>query len=844
MAQGFCCIDLRYRILKFFSYWLNLEVEMKGLVKVISIGILFTVLLTACGGSSKSGADTEDVVLEELSREIQDVIAEGEVLPELPLLSQLEASPEVVGPGDVIDLHGAPMLSGDVTITHGSFSETVVFSAGSGSYAVPSDAPDGVYSISLENEAGAVAIGSFRVSSGPGIWLDVVGSYLGPDEVATIRVTANQVSLDMVAVFRSGDLAQAVSSEDENYDDFEEFDPFRFDGPSAYLLPDSNGVLQLGSLPGMPLYELVDQTFYLPGRFANQLQVSALDPEIAGYLAEGNYEALSAFDDETLPGGLEQISNIVSIQHCDLEGEVSGNLGGAGTVRAVSLDGEMLTRIFSTENGIFSIQLPAGKAFIEGWFEDEGGMTYYPPQAVEVPCGESVQVDFTAASSPRLASLSPGIALNSPPAQDGGGEDVCERIYVGKPGKVPEGFEGAEMLTSIYAAQLDARLSRASVATFYDNRTLLELAAKDQWDDGDGDEYIHTIRENLSADFVVFYQVYRVSGDQFASVTAFDTSKGWQAPFARTIIWGDALSELSRLPDSFINKIQKAGVCAKIEPVESVIEPNQTVELTLEITDLAGEAHEEVDLSLAGKAPVCGDLEWTEKKIEGTSISNQYTANDELSCHDTLVFVGETEGPQGVINSDPEQGTTKIIKPILFHFNMTTELYGENDGRIDFAWDVEFYADEENLVKTVIQPGNSTAEAGRFTSQNIHCEVRENGVLTFRSENLNPNATWDIELGGKMEIFENGFVEVRLTPVGTSWDFDMQPFPEECTVLIENIFIYFVKLISLQPANLVKGSTFEFGALVDQPFTINFPLEGTNGYQVTISRAATQRNQQ
>jgi len=823
---------------------------MKSRVKLIIIGIILTALLSACGGSSNpiiknDGSENEPVTLENLPGEVQELIAEEDILPDFPLISQLDASPNLVGPGDMVTLDGAPNLYGTVTITHGSLSETFDFSSGSGSYIVPTDAPDGVYSISLDNEDGAIAFGSFRVASTPGIWLDVGESYVSAEDFIKIRVTAHQVPLDMVAIFRLGDLVQEEFSEDEYDDDFEPVDPFAFDGPSTYLLPDANGELLLGSLPGVPLSDIVDQTFLLPGRFANQIQVYALDAELAQLLSEGNYEALSAFDEEYLPEGMEEVSNIVFIQQCNLEGEVSGDMGGAGTVRAVSLDGELVTRTFSTEDGIFSIQLPAGNAFIEGWREDEEGITYFPQQAVEVPCGEGVQVSLTAVSAPRLASLSPTVPFYNIAAQSGDGEEMCERIFVLAPKKLPDGFEGADKLTSLLASQLDARLSRAPVAHSFDILALLEEAAQDQRDEEgeDGQHHLNTISEIYSANIVVFNDVYRLSGKQFASVRAFDKSGGWEAPFARTIIYGETLQELSRLPDSFIEKVQKAAVCAKIDPVESIIGPNESVELTIHMTDLNGEAHEQVEISLDGKEPVCGSLEWTEKNIEGTSITNKYTANDELSCTDTIVFVGETKGPQGIIKTYPSKGTAKIIKPILFHFNMSMVFYGDNDATIDFTWDVDFYADEDNVVKTALRIADPIAATGTFTSQNIHCEVHENGVLTFRSEHLNPNATWDIEIGGKMEVFENGFVDVRLIPVGISWNFDMRAFPEECTLLIENLLIWLLRTLSLQPNIFYQGGTFEFGGLTDQPLKINFPLEGTSGFDITITKAPIQINQ-
>lgn len=121
--------------------------------------------------------------------------------------------------------------------------------------------------------------------------------------------------------------------------------------------------------------------------------------------------------------------------------------------------------------------------------------------------------------------------------------------------------------------------------------------------------------------------------------------------------------------------------------------------------------------------------------------------------------------------------------------------------------------------------------------------MHENGVLTFRSEDLKPNAAWDMALGGRMELFENGFVDLSLIPLGTSWQFDMQPFPEECTILIENLLLWFLRSLSLQPANFVSGGAFEMGGVTEGPLRVNYPLEGTSGFEVTITRAPMQARQ-
>lgn len=824
----------------------GIEVDMKLSVKVFLVGAIFSILVSACNTYSNdfnqdSGIDSGEVILEELPDEFQDLIAQEEILPEFPIMTQLTVSPQVANPGDLVTLVDPLNLAGTVTITHGGFTESLNLS--SGAFAVPLDAPDGVYSILLENEEGTIGFGALRVASAPGIWISSSGKYASVDEYVEIRVTTHQLPQDMFAIFRLGDLAQDPLSEDDYSADFEDFDPFAFDGPSTYLLPNQDGVLQPGNFPGAPLSEIVDQTLLLPGRLANQIQVYALEADLAGLMSEGFFAEDDAYEEDYQIDGMGLASNIVSVQQCDLEGEIKGNLGGPGTIRAISLDGDLAARILSVEGGGFSLQVPAGKVMIEGWQDNEEGRTYFQAQAIEVPCGESVQASFAAASLPRLASIIPAAEGTNNAAKAEGGSEICERIFVNSPGALPDDFGNPAPLISAYTAQLESLLSRASVASDADIQNLLKQSAQDQLGGGNGQEQIKGIRDILSADIVIFSYIYRLGERQFASVAAFDKSNGWGGSFARASFYGETIQELSRLPDSFVEKIQKAAICATVEPPESVIGPNETVDLIIEMTDLDGEAHEEVEVSLESMDPLCGALEWNQQIISSPEITNQYTANDELSCEDTLVFVGETKGPQGMIKSNSNHAIAKILKPLMFHFNMKMTFYGEQGGTIDFNWDADFYADEKNNVNTVTRSWDPDAASGAFTGQGIHCEVHENGVLTFRSEDLKPNASWDLELGGKMEVFENGFVDVKLTPVGTSWDFDMQPFPEDCTLLIENLFIWFMRSISLNPANFVPGGAIEFGGLTDEPLKINIPLEGSSGFDVTITRAPVQARQ-
>lgn len=816
------------------------------------IGLLILLLLSACGGGSNGdnqngGGEGENggVALEDLPPEIQELIAQSEILPDYPLISQLTASPSVVGPGDVVTLNGDPNLYGDVTITHASETDSLDFSSGSGSYTVPADAVDGVHIVSLENDEGATAIGSFRVASAPGIWLSASGRYVGAEEFIKVTVTAYQAPLDMLAVFQLGFLAQEDIPEDEI--EFEAPDPFAFDGPTAYLVPTASGELRLGGLPGAPLSEIVDQTFLLPGKFANRIQLSALNAEIAQLLADEDYEALDALEFGGPPEVFQILSNIVSIQQCNELGEVSGNLGGSGTVRAISIDGELITRSVNTEDGSFSILLPAGKAMIEGWREDGTEIAYFPRQVVEVPCGAGVEVSLAAISSPHLArpSLDPFYTIDP---QGGGGGEICENIYVSAPADSSIEYGDANRLISAWVAQIDGGLDRASVASYFDNQELFKQAAQEQVEGGTGQDQQDAARENMSGNILVGSVIIQYDdGDRIwiALLTAIDVSKS--KVFARVRFTGTSLEELRTLPASFIEKIQKAGICAKIDPEEKIIGPGEEVNLVIEMTDLNGEAHDnEVKIKLISKSPACGDLEWTEKSITALSVTNKYTANDKLSCEDTLEFVGETEGPQGMIGSLRKEATAKIIKTVLWHFNMTLVMNDpESGGRVDFVWDADFYVDEDGVVKTVRRPEAPDATLGKFTSQNVVCRVYENGVLTFQSEHLNPNATWDIELGGSMKVLENGFADIKIVPVGTSWNFSMIPLPDKCFKdLLGDILISFLKMLALQPQTFVVGGVYEFGGMTDEPLTINFPLEAPfSDFVVTIYKMPTLVNQ-
>lgn len=825
-----------------------------------SLGLLFLLIISSCGESSPINADGEEISIEEnsiedLPPEIQELVDQSEVLPDFPLLSQLTASPSVVGPGDVITLSGDPKLYGEVTITHASTSEKLEFISGAGSFTVPTDALNGIYLVTLENEEGAIALGSFRVASAPGIWLNASGRFVGTDEFIKVTVTAYQVPLDVFAVFQSGVLVQEDIPEDE----FEASDPFAIDGLSVQLVPSTSGELRLGGFPGVPLAEIVDQTLLLPAIFANRLQVFALSPEIAQLLAEGDYEALDAFDEEMPEGMQVLLSNIVSIQQCNEPGEVRGDLGGAGIIRAISLNGAFPATATETNSGPFSFQVSAGIVILLG--ESGDGLTYsaLAPQLVNVPCGESVEVDFDSAPEAGLQPLAKpekGMFKLAAPAlpyrnmQSGGGGEICRSLYIPNVGG---SAEEAPAFLSAWTSQMSGRLSRVSVMNASDINAMLSWAAKQQLLGTPEEDQIDipAIGEAAGGDFLLRSSVSKIGENYYATWALLRTED------ARVIY---RTSNKSANPESFINlpaglldAAQKADICATIDPEEKALDLGESVQLEIEMTDLNGEAFDALEINLFGDGPECGDLEWTTKTFTGDTImTNKYTANNSIPCTDILEFSGNTMSPSGFeIASFAEDTTTKITKPFLFRFNMTTALDGGADGGlIEFTWDGVFYADEEGNIKTYNSADEADASVGRFTSQDIICRVHENGVLTFQSEDLKPNATWDIEFGGILEVIEAGtetkpvtFINIEIAPVGdvSSWNYDSKPFPAECSVDTLEVWMkVFLKLIALQPQSLISeslsGNFFEFGGTLDQPLTITIPLEAPlSEYTITIT---------
>ena len=294
----------------------------------------------------------------------------------------------------------------------------------------------------------------------------------------------------------------------------------------------------------------------------------------------------------------------------------------------------------------------------------------------------------------------------------------------------------------------------------------------------------------------------------------------------RTTKSSAAPDSLIDLPAELLEAAQKVDICASIDPIHEVLAPDESVELEIEMTDLNGEAFDKVEITI--NQPNCGELEWTEKDLEGLMISNKYTANETIPCKDTLKFIGKTKDPRGVtIESKPEEATAVLEKTELWDFAMTLNAQFDEDSHADYTWNGDLYITEENQIKGK-GFGSITGQGG--------CHIIENDAIIFEADDLIPNGSFEFEFGGQAVPLEDEPDRLLVTLMGYSWNFSIDNLPEQCNWdFFLKIAIDIFKLLAHQPQSLLRYGNFQISARHGDHS--EFPIIGLDGtFVITLTK--------
>ena len=274
-------------------------------------------------------------------------------------ISALVAPQPIVAPGDTATLIGPQHLNGELRLTGPSGAQvTSTFADGRGSIAIPADATEGEWRALVTADTGAIGVGTVAVASGPSLLLTSDRSHIGPAGDVTVVLHAAGLPDDTQVLFGWGDLDWGDYFEDEEADGEE---------PLGVLVPDDNGLLQVGAEP-VALSEAIGIPLVTSG-----LQVAGLQAM-----------AFSATSDDVFR------SNPLSLEGCSTPVAIRGNIGGPGAMHLLSLGDGLSSAAAVTADGTFIVDAPHGPTALFAVREDGSRLE---PVHVDLPCGGTVELD-------------------------------------------------------------------------------------------------------------------------------------------------------------------------------------------------------------------------------------------------------------------------------------------------------------------------------------------------------------------------------------------------------------------------------------------------------------------
>ena len=324
--------------------------------------VAFVLILAACKqGSSTdptvgtstdptSVASDDSVTIDDLSPEQR---AELLAVPDVPSVSPIEVSPEIVEAGEPVTVRGHDRLSGPVTLTlNGRILPGGNMANGIAEFPIPTDAEPGSYFVEVVGANGESAGGRVRITDGPGLWIFADRSFVSEGSPARITVEAFGLPDETLALLFVEDTES---------------------GMSAALVPNSDGRLVLvRPTDPVPLASFLGQRLTLPDILAGRLQVLIVEP---------------GSDEPTM------VSNQVRLGRCEAGGAVRGTTIGSGSVSALWVEGEFRSAATSTDGGAFELSAGPGRVMVTTTAILDDGGTETHSRLVNVPCSGVADID-------------------------------------------------------------------------------------------------------------------------------------------------------------------------------------------------------------------------------------------------------------------------------------------------------------------------------------------------------------------------------------------------------------------------------------------------------------------
>ena len=306
-------------------------------------------------------------------------VSQGGVPDGVPPISGLVAAQPIVAPGDTVTFTGSALLSGSLRLMGPDGDEAAgMFSDGRGSVSLDVGATEGEWGAVVTSETWAIAVGVVEVARGPSLLLVADRTRVVPGDAVTVTLYSARLPDDVGVLFGWGNLDWSAYFEDEE-DDGEE--------PLGVLVPDDNGLLQVGTEP-VPLGDVAGVPILMSGMEMAGLQAMAIsDAESEVYL-----------------------SNPVPLEECSMPAVLRGSIGGPGVVHLVSFGDGLRSAAADAADGTFSLGAPHGPTAVFA-ARDDG--TVFDPVRIDLACAGTVDVDLVSGSIQTAGQAGTGDAAES-----------------------------------------------------------------------------------------------------------------------------------------------------------------------------------------------------------------------------------------------------------------------------------------------------------------------------------------------------------------------------------------------------------------------------------------------
>lgn len=337
-------------------------------------GSLLTLVLlaSACTGNQTSDTTPSSQVATTVGTGEPDA-AQGGLKQGVPPISTLSAEEPIVAPGEVVTLTGSPQLNGELRLIGPDGTDvTAPFTGGSGSADLPPDATEGEWQAVVTSDTGAIALGSVKVATGPSLLLVSDRSHVAPAGDVTVTLYARGLHDDARVMFGWGNLDWNAYFEDTEEEGEE---------PLGVLIPDQNGLLQLGDTPAA-LSDVVGKPLLMGGG----LEISGLQAMVFSNTSDDFY-----------------LSDPLRLEGCPAPVSIQGTMGGPGSIHLLSLGDGLRSAGIDTTDGSFAVDAPHGPTRVFAALDDGGPLD---PIGFNVPCAGSVELDLVSGTvdivDPRL----------------------------------------------------------------------------------------------------------------------------------------------------------------------------------------------------------------------------------------------------------------------------------------------------------------------------------------------------------------------------------------------------------------------------------------------------------